>query len=220
MDKTENNKTADNALQRSHIYNFLATIYHQEMSTDLLRQIKEPQFLEALAGMGVKLEDEILNEDEDQVIQNLAVEYTRLFLGPGKHVSPFESVHHERADGDWGKLWGADTAAVKRFIETTGLEYQSGYEGLPDHIAVELEFMHKLTERETRAWNEGDNEGAIYCLKVEKKFIEEHLDRWVPLFCEKVTAEAELPFYREIAEITKAFLELEREEIEKYLPPT
>jgi TorA maturation chaperone TorD len=51
---------------------------------------------------------------------------------------------------------------------------------------------------------------------MEKEFIEEHLIRWVPVFCEKVIREAELPFYREMAELTKNFIEFEKEGIDGY----
>ncbi len=208
---------AETAKQRSNVYSLLATIFHKELTTPLLKQIKDPKFLGVLSEQGVQLENDILQKPEDEVIEDLAVEYTRLFLGPGKHISPHESVHHERDDGDWGKLWGKDTVLVKKFIETAGLEYKSEYTGIPDHVSVELEFMQQVTKREAQAWEEKDNDGALYCLKMEKKFIEEHLVPWLPLFCDKVIKDAELSFYREMAKLTKNFIELEKEEIDNYL---
>ena len=219
MKKTDQGKIASKymaemARQRSNVYGLLATIYHKELTTALLNQIKNPRFLKALSDEGVQLGDDILQRSDDELIEELAVEYTRLFLGPGKHISPHESVHHERDDGDWGRLWGKDTVLVKKFIETAGLEYKSGYTGLPDHISVELEFMHEVTKREARAWEEKDSDGAIYCLKIEKKFIEEHLVKWIPAFCDKVISGAELSFYREMAKLTRSFIELEEQEID------
>lgn len=217
MEKTKIQEMAENASQRSNIYRFLAAVYHKEVSPELLRQIRDPQFMKALSEIGINFGDEFLSGSEDEIIQNLAVEYTKLFLGPGKHVAPFESVHHERADGDWGRLWGADTATVNRFIEATGLEFQSDYEGLPDHITVELELMQKVTSREAQAWEDEDEESALYCLQIEKRFIEEHLSEWIPVFCEKVIAEATMPFYQEVTEITRDFIELDEKEINKSL---
>ena len=52
-------------------------------------------------------------------------------------------------------------------------------------------------------------------LKNEKKFVDEHLSRWIPDFCEKVIKEAKLPFYREMAKLTKTFIEFEAEEIKR-----
>jgi anaerobic sulfite reductase subunit A len=81
---------------------------------------------------------------------------------------------------------------------------------------VELEFMQHVVLREGQAWEADDNEMALLCLKNEKKFVDEHLSRWIPDFCEKVINEAELLFYREMAALTKNFIEFEKEEINKY----
>ncbi len=149
------------------------------------------------------------------MLEDLSVEYARLFLGPGRQISPHESVHHEKDNGKWGQLWGDSTVEVKKFIEATGLEYQSDYKGLPDHISVELEFMQQLTLHEEQAWEEEDMEGADSCQKIEEKFIEEHMVPWVPAFCEKVMQEAELPFYKNLAAITRNFIEFEKKEIKR-----
>jgi TorA maturation chaperone TorD len=201
---------------RSNVYGLLATVYREEISADLLHQVKDPQFLGVLSDLGIKLSSDFLQKPEEELLDELAVEYAGLFLGPGGHISPHESVHHQRDDGQGGLLWGESTAEVKKFIESTGLSYNSEYEGLPDHISVELEFMQQLTLREEQAWRDEDEDTALDCLKTEKKFIEEHLVRWIPAFCDKVIKEAELPFYREMAALTKNFIEFERQEVEGY----
>ena len=207
----------DTAKERSNVYRLLAAIFYKELTPDFLRQIKAPEFLEVLSDQGVQFEDDFLKETDDKLIEKLAVEYAGLFLGPAKHISPHESLHHERGDGDWGKLWGKDTVLVKNFIETAGLEYKSEFTGMPDHISVELEFMHRAAEREAQAWEKNESDGALYCLKMEKKFIDEHIAEWIPAFCDKIIAQAELSFYREIAKLTKSFIELEKEEINIYI---
>jgi TorA maturation chaperone TorD len=88
---------------------------------------------------------------------------------------------------------------------------------MPDHISVEFEFMQKVIERERTAWEEGDGDAALYCLKMEKMFIDDHLHRWVPRFCGKVAEDAQLSFYREMAKLTKGFVELEKESIDDYI---
>jgi TorA maturation chaperone TorD len=201
------------ARHRSNIYGLLATIYRQEVTSDFLHQINDPNFMEVLSDLGLGEIEDFLQNPENALLEELAVEYTRLFLGPGKHVSPHESVHHQRDDGQWGKLWGASTAEVKKFIETTGLDYSDDFKGMPDHITVELEFMQQLTLGEEQAWKEEDADKAAAFRNVEKKFIKEHLSRWIPTFCEQVIQEAELPFYRSFAELTKRFIGYEMEEM-------
>jgi TorA maturation chaperone TorD len=203
------------AKNRSDIYGLLATVYRQEITSDFLEQIRAPQFLGALSVLGVEGIDDLIQKPGAELLEDLAVEYSYLFLGPGKHVSPHESVHHQREDGQWGKLWGASTVEVKKFIEATGLSYSDDFKGLPDHISVEFEFMQQLTLREEQAWKDEDADKATACRQVEKKFIEEHLIRWIPNFCDKVIQEAELPFYHAIAALTRSFIEFETEEMNK-----
>ena len=170
---------------------------------------------QVLSNLGIELNSGFFQKPEDDLLKDLAVEYARLFLGPGKHVSPHESVHHKRDDGQWGQLWGLSTAEVKKEIESAGLSYQAEYTGLPDHISVVLEFMQQMTLAEEKAWADGKRNLALVCLEKEKEFIEEHLAGWVPVFCEKVIKEAELPFYREISRLTWRFIEFEKEELKK-----
>ena len=213
MVKTEKINMKELAEHRSNIYGLLATIYRREMTSDLLNQIKDPSMLGVLSNLGIELNNGFLEKPEHQMLEDLAVEYARLFIGPGKHISPHESVHHKRDDGQWGQLWGPSTAEVKKIIESAGLSYQSEYTGLPDHISVELEFMQQVTLAEEKAWEDGDKDQALACLENEKKFIEKHLAEWIPDFCDKVINGAESPFYRVMAELTKKFIEFEKNEV-------
>ena len=210
--QTEKNRK-DVADHRSNIYGLLATVYRKEVTPDLLHQVKDPRILGVFADLGIEGIKTFLQSSEEELIEDLTVEYARLFLGPGKHISPHESVHHQREDGDWGTLWGAAAVEVKKFIEATGLEYESDYKGMPDHVSVEFEFMAALARREAQAWAESDEANARSCVAVQKKFLEEHLIRWIPSFCERVIQEAELPFYRYFAELTKRFIGYEMEEM-------
>ena len=215
MTKTEKRNMKELAGHRSNIYGLLAAIYRREMTSDLLQHIKDPQFLGVLTQLGIELNNGFLKKPEKQLLEALSVEYARLFLGPGKHISPHESVHHKRDDGQWGQLWGESTAEVKKIIESAGLEYKTEYTGLPDHISVELEFMQQVILREEQARQDDDKATALLCQENEKKFVDGHLARWVPDFCEKVVTEADLPFYREMAKLTRTFIEFEKEELNK-----
>ncbi|UCD32611.1 MAG: molecular chaperone TorD family protein [Desulfobacterales bacterium] len=215
MSKTDIYESRALARHRSNIYGLLAIIYRQEVTSDLLDQINDPQVMEVLSDLGIEGIDDFLQNPENGLLEDLAIEYTRLFLGPGKHISPHESIHHQRDDNQWGKLWGASTVEVKKFIEATGLGYSDDFKGMPDHITAELEFMQQLTLGEEQAWKEKDADKATAFRKIEKKFIEEHLIRWIPSFCEQVIEAAESPFYRSFAELTKRFIGYEMEEMMK-----
>jgi len=201
---------ARRATERSNLYGFLAAVYREEPTPEFLRRLRDPPFLRALAAAGVALDQDLLSLPEEELVSELALEYTRLFLGPGKHVSPYASVH---LPAGGGSLYGASTTAVKRFIESTGAQYRPEYRGLPDHISVELEFMQQVALAEAEAWDSHDREQAKKCMSTEKEFIDTHLAGWVPVFCEKVCQRAELSFYRQMAQMTQEFLRTERDEL-------
>ncbi|MCP4627815.1 MAG: molecular chaperone TorD family protein [bacterium] len=220
MAKTEKLNMQELAGHRSSIYGFLAAVYRQEVTSELLRQIKTQQFQEVLSSLGVKLNKGFFQDSEKELLENLAIEYTRLFVGPGKHISPHESVHHKKEGVQSGQLWGELTGQVKNIIESSGLEYKSEYTGMPDHISVELEFMQQFVQREAQAWEADDDEAARLCLKNEKNFVDQHLSGWIPSFCEKVSSAAEMPFYREMARLTRSFIEFEKQELIKLAQDT
>lgn len=204
----------EQAQQRSNVYGFLARVYRKELTPEILARIKDPDFRDVLSCLDVQLGDDFFSVPEAILIEHLSIEYTRLFLGPGRHISPHESVHYERDDGDWGKLWGASTVEVKKFVESLGLKYKETDTSIPDHISVELELMQKLVDRERQAWEKNDEKEATHYQKIEKKFMVDHMIQWIPGFCDKVIVEAEFSFYREMARITQSFILFEKEELE------
>ncbi len=215
MTNSRNENSKELAGHRSSIYGFLAAVYRQELTSELLQQMKDHRFQEILSTLEIELNNGFFKKPEKELLENLTVEYAYLFLGPGKHISPHESVHHKKEGAQSGQLWGELTAEVKRIIESSGLEYKMEFTGMPDHISVELEFMQRVILRETQAWEADDDQTARLCLKNEKEFVDEHLFGWIPDFCEKVIKAAELPFYREMAHLTHSFIEFEKQELNK-----
>lgn len=200
--------------KRSNIYGLLSLIYRKEPNVVLVRELRKPEFIQTLADLGVSANKKSTTDTDGQNVHDLSLEYTRLFLGPGEHISPYESVH--RKDGT-GSLWGDTTTRVKRFIESTGLQFREDYAGIPDHISIELEFMQKLTQEESRAWQKKDHDLAVRCLTFEKKFVNEHLNEWIPEFCYKVAKESKNSFYKQIAKLTKKFLNFDKNQINDLL---
>ena len=205
-------KLAREAQERSNMYGFLAAVYRAEPTPELLRQIRTPPFFGAISGAGVTLGEDFLNLSEDQLISELSLEYTRLFVGPGKHVSPYASVHASS-----GSLWGEPASAMQRIVESAGLTFSTDYHGMPDHICVELEFMQQVTGAESRGWLPQGNGNAADCLYAENEFLNKHLAAWVPAFCDKVVKTAELRFYKEMAALTVGFVQSEQEGVEQLI---
>ncbi len=204
---------ARTAIQVSNLYGFLAAVFREEVSEQLLGRLRSPPLRDTLADAGITLDENLLRGADEAVLRDLAVEFAALFLGPGEHISPHESVHLPQG----GTLWGAETVTVRKFVDALGFKYADDYSGIPDHISVELELMAELARRESVAWEQGDTEAAANSLAYQCQFMAEHLAKWVPAFCTKVTNVAGLPFYRDMAQLTKDFVESEQTDIDRRL---
>lgn len=136
----------------------------------------------------------------------LLVDYTRLFLGPVDILAkPYGSVW---LDAD-APLMGDSTMAVLQHYEDAGFEVDEGFRDLPDHIAVELEFLYVLLFREAEAHLRQDTETLAGLARMRQRFLGEHLAQWVGPFAAAVATGAQTPYYRDLAELTARFVALE-----------
>lgn len=138
--------------------------------------------------------------------QELLVDYTRLFLGPvDTPAKPYGSIwlHSDNA------LMQESTMAVQQLYAEGGFELDEGFRELPDHIAAELEFLYLLIYRETEARGKGDVVARAATGDLRRRFLAAHLGAWVRPFTAAVAASAQTAFYRELAELTARFVELE-----------
>jgi len=149
--------------------------------------------------------DDIADADDEDLAKlqtQLAVDRTRLFRGlqpKQKPEAPFESVYRPTSQINKRLLdvINAYTEAGLRAI------VPSGERG--DYIGVELKFMACLCAKESEATAE---EKEII-LEHERRFLTEHLLRWVPKFCKQMLDAAQTDFFRGIALVLPAFLDQE-----------
>lgn len=141
-----------------------------------------------------------------QDVQTLLVDYTRLFLGPVRALArPYGSCW---LGGD-AALMQASTLAVVECYQQNGFDVGEDFADLPDHVAVELEFLYLLIFTRHAARHSGDAaELAAACAR-ERRFLDQHLGAWVGAFADAVEAGAETAFYRELAGLTRRFVRLE-----------
>ena len=196
---------------RKSIYVFLASVYLKELSEPVLHRLHESGLLEELNEQGSEFDVASLRPVDAQLVEELARQYARVFIGPGPHAPPYESVHNPN-DPKKGRLWGDSTVDMKKMIEFTGLEFAGKeYHGVPDHISVGFEFMARLLTKEIDGRESGDLRTADAARTIQERFHKEHLAPWVPAFCERVSTQAFSSFYRQIGLLTRDFMRSEDE---------
>ncbi|MBI2754129.1 MAG: molecular chaperone TorD family protein [Betaproteobacteria bacterium] len=138
--------------------------------------------------------------------ENLLVDYARLFLGPVDAIAkPYGSVWLE---GEKSLMQGSTHAVIELYGEG-GFEIAEDFRELPDHVAAELEFLYLLIFRANVARRLGDDEAVRAVAGLRRRFLDEHLGRWVAPFAAAVRAGAQSAFYRELAGLTERFVRME-----------
>jgi DMSO reductase family type II enzyme chaperone len=82
---------------------------------------------------------------------------------------------------------------VVRFYEHFGLALAEKDRELPDHLTVELEFLHYLAFREALAVARGLDPSPYR--RAQRDFLERQLCRWLPAMRGRLQREGALPFY-------------------------
>jgi DMSO reductase family type II enzyme chaperone len=99
----------------------------------------------------------------------------------------------------------ADLAA---FYRAFGLQVAEDAGERHDHICLELEFMCVLAAKEAYALEHQLGAGPLaQCHDAQKKFLREHLGRWVPAFSRRLAAATGERTLLALAEFTRVFVE-------------
>ena len=84
-----------------------------------------------------------------------------------------------------------EMADIAGFYRAFGFNVGGQVRERPDHISAELEFMHVLALKEAYAADRDVLEHVEICIDAQRKFLQEHLGKWVGLFAESLARSAE-----------------------------
>ena len=137
--------------------------------------------------------------DSEKDIQEMEVEYSRLFIGPYHVIAPpYSSVYLDEQP----RVMGESTQVAINFYVKAGLNPNKENKEPPDHISTELEFMYYLLFQFLETGEEQYNQ-------LKDNFMDEHLIHWVPVFVKTVQENAKIPFYQKLSEVLGSFIGFE-----------
>ncbi|UCG59413.1 MAG: molecular chaperone TorD family protein [Phycisphaerales bacterium] len=186
-------KTLANVCERAAWYKLLSDCYYPP-DDELMQKI-------AGAALTVPLFAELTCHVPPALdLQALRIDFAALFVGPcGLLAPPYGSVYLE------GKVvMGDSTIDVRNCYANEGLHIT--IKDAPDHIAVELEFMHYLATEQMWAVRRANLQTVQRYQHKQYSFLQTHLARWLPEFAENVQKNAQTAFYRRLAQITAIFV--------------
>lgn len=158
-----------------------------------------PKYLLSLYGLldalGGKTEKEKLQTaftGSKDVLEDLQVEYTRLFINGLPHVAapPYGSVYLDKT------LRGKYSDDILLHYRSLGYDL-TAHADLPDSLIHQLEFLSFLVE-------DGNREG-------EEEFLVRFFLPWYPMFATQVKGQAQHPFYPIIVSFIDFFTQEEKE---------
>ncbi|MDI6802016.1 MAG: molecular chaperone TorD family protein, partial [Thermodesulfovibrionales bacterium] len=135
--------------------------------------------------------------------EDLAAEYAKLFVGPSELIAPpYGSVYLDEGR----RVMGDSTMEVIKLYEEEGLGRDESFKELPDHVAVELEFMSFLIYKEIEAMERADSQAATQFRGKQEMFLDRFLSKWIPPFCQKIKEGTDNDFYKSLADCVFTFV--------------
>ena len=150
------------------------------------------QLLDVLGGEDKKRALQSSLSASDNMLEDLQVEYTRLFINGAPHVSapPYGSVYLEIS------LRGKYSEKVLNYYHSQGYTLDE-HADLPDNLIHQLEFLSFMAKDKNRSG--------------EEEFLSRFFLPWYTLFSTQVKKEAHHPFYLVIITIIDFFTKEEKE---------
>jgi len=194
---------------RSEVYKILSNIFTyplNEDQKDFVMHGAELALLDAAAQLpfGVPAIDSLGRTHTTPAAdaEDIQVTYSTLFDNCAGR--PVLSLHEkDYSKNDRKQIW----EDLIRFYEHFGVIYNlKDCKEWPDHIGIQLEFLHYLTFLEAGT---PDDEIDVY-VAAESDFLERHVAEWVPKFSEKLQAMADGSPYGTLAQVLSQFVEEEK----------
>ncbi|HEX9720658.1 MAG TPA: molecular chaperone TorD family protein [Ramlibacter sp.] len=198
----------DKASARENLCRFLAACYYEPDAAFAEERLFDSMLAAAsridpaLAKLAKMLGEGFASQD----LETLLVDYTRLFLGPPQ---PLARPHGAFWLTGETTLMQDATMAVLDLYQEGGFELDDEFREVPDHVAVELEFLYLLIFKRNEAQRVGSTGDLSAAEQLGHRFLREHLGAWIAPFTAAVKTGAEAPFYRDLAELTERFVRME-----------
>lgn len=195
---------ANMRVQRGDLFKLLAACFYEPDKELFLQERLCENLASLFAGLHCEEPVAVAQRMKKALIEStqeeLQVEHARLFVGPFELVAPpYGSVYLETAK----RLMGDSTLVVQKMYQEAGLSLET--KEAPDHIALELEFMHYLCFCEVDAASRGKSGEASTFAEAQAEFMHRFLGPWIPDFCKDIRNGTDNRFYSLLADCLEGF---------------
>ena len=212
---------------RAAFYEFFSLAYRKPADEEYLGIITQflPHF-QALAGevdiadlktgaegltkfVGEKIVKAEKPEEKEELLNLMNRSYTSLFLLGASSVATAESVYLSPEKLLKQEPW----EEVLKFYRQHSFGMPSSFKETEDHISMETLFMYFLAEHTAKELENGDEEKAESLITAQKDFLNNHILRWAPVFCDLVLSKKgdHVVFIDVVTTLLKGFLAYDKE---------
>lgn len=143
-------------------------------------------------------------EAGEDVVQDVSVEYTRLFVGPPKPAAaPWETMY--RSDTTVG--FGEATFQMKALLREACLELRNENRQYEDHMGIELMYLSEMCRRMQADANKPENASAQERETAIVRFIVEHPLGWAGAFRSYVEEACPQGYFAALLGVAQAMLQ-------------
>jgi TorA maturation chaperone TorD len=201
MRRSKNSSTAPEEIAaRSGMYRLLARLWLREVDRNLLRELCCSPLCNLFTAAGGALP----GRNDESTLEQLAIDYCRLFVGPTDHLPPYQSVWQT------GQFHGATAVSMRNFVDVVGYNAQMLPAGMMlDHLGVQLDVMGHILGQVSN-WQSEENE-LDEVMELSNSFFARHL-LWPTELLQTSLPRAATDFYRSSIQVTHEFLKSELQE--------
>jgi TorA maturation chaperone TorD len=139
-------------------------------------------------------------------LTDLQTEHRRVF----SNVITLDCPPYETLFGNDHVFGQAHTMGdIAGFYRAFGVELSRDIHERMDHLSVELEFMHFLAYKESYARCHDGADKVQIVVDAQKKFVKDHIGRWVPLFARMLVKKADSGFFRHMADFASDWMDFD-----------
>ncbi len=230
--KVKDSPAVERALSRSKVYLQISWSMLYPEDDEFLEYVQSGEFVEdgrsaveslsqSLQGLGGErakekldrilthfdqIESWVSSECSNWQLSDLQTEHRRVF----SNVITLDCPPYETLFGNDHIFAQAHVMGdIAGFYKAFGVELSRDVHERMDHLSVELEFMHFVAYKESYARCHDGEEKTKIVVDAQKKFVKEHIGRWVPLFSKMLARKADFGFYRSMADLTADWMEFD-----------
>ena len=181
---------------RSFLYSLLARGFAGEADRGFLELLGQAHTREELELIDHELNREIVSAyesvraiaegDTEEALVRIRRDYVEIFVGPGTlKARPWETIHLNEAKA----LFQPELLPIRDAYRQAGFLPARYPHVQDDFIGLELDFMAKLAQAALDAWQAGDEACANERLEQSRRFLNEHLLRWIDSLADAIARE-------------------------------